>query len=87
MRLVFKIANEIIRDFGVLNVRVASRLRHTLKRGKINGGDSRSENAYLEGVVGVVGDFKGGGSDFAIQAPPPFLKKRKNKILKFNMVW
>ncbi|BDB67439.1 hypothetical protein Hc94105_1662 [Helicobacter cinaedi] len=56
MRLVFKIANEIIRDFGVLNVRVASRLRHTLKRGKINGGDSRSENAYLESVIGV-GDF------------------------------
>lgn len=61
MRLVFKIANEIIRDFGVLNVRVVSRLRHTLKRGKINGGDSRSENAYLEGVVGV-GDFKGEGA-------------------------
>ena len=37
-------------------------------------------------VVGVGESLRGGGSDFAIQAPPP-LKKRKNKILKFNMVW
>ena len=54
-----------------------SRLRHDLKRVKIK---SHEVQTY-ESVVGV-GVLQGGGSDFAIQAPPPC--KKENTSNDFN---
>ncbi len=55
------------------------RLRHDLKRVKIK---SRETQIY-ESVVGV-GDTQGGGSDFAIQAPPPCEKETKTQNLSMD---
>ena len=71
-------ASEVLDDnFSFHNANL--RLRHDLKRVKIK---SRETQTY-ESVVGV-GDIQGGGSDFAIQAPPPC--KKENTSNDFNRV-